>query len=75
MHSYYSDKYNDLNNSDYPIFLAEIASIFNELMLFDYLLENSNNEKLKFNILNSIISGFEGTVLKQTMYKLWIWSL
>ncbi|WP_416373406.1 M3 family metallopeptidase [Mycoplasmopsis cynos] len=68
MHSYYSDKYNDLNNSDYPIFLAEIASIFNELMLFDYLLENSNNEKLKFNILNSIISGFEGTVLKQTMW-------
>ncbi|MCU9935812.1 M3 family metallopeptidase [Mycoplasmopsis cynos] len=68
MHSYYSDKYNDLNNSDYPIFLIEIASIFNELMLFDYLLENSNNEKLKFNILNSIISGFEGTVLKQTMW-------
>ncbi|WP_041593755.1 oligoendopeptidase F [Mycoplasmopsis cynos] len=68
MHSYYSDKHNDLNNSDYPIFLAEIASIFNELMLFDYLLENSNNEKLKFNILNSIISGFEGTVLKQTMW-------
>ncbi|WBP83883.1 oligoendopeptidase F [Mycoplasmopsis edwardii] len=68
MHSYYSDKHNDINNASYPIFLAEIASIFNELMLFDYLLKNSNNNKLKFNILDSIISGFNGTVLKQVMW-------
>ncbi|EIE40175.1 oligoendopeptidase F [Mycoplasmopsis canis] len=68
MHSYYSDKHNDINNASYPIFLAEIASIFNELMLFDYLLKNSKNDKLKFNILDSIISGFNGTVLKQVMW-------
>ncbi|WP_233262738.1 oligoendopeptidase F [Mycoplasma sp. NEAQ87857] len=65
MHSYFSDTRNSLNNSQYPIFLAEIASIFNELMLFDYLLKTSDNDKLKFKILDSMISGFIGTVLRQ----------
>ncbi|WP_051449488.1 oligoendopeptidase F [Mycoplasmopsis cricetuli] len=65
MHSYFSDTRQDLINSNYPIFLAEIASIYNELMLFDYLLENSNNIKLKFQILENMIDGFVGTVLRQ----------
>ncbi|WLP85831.1 oligoendopeptidase F [Mycoplasma seminis] len=65
MHSYFSSKYQPLVNSQYPIFLAEIASIFNELMLFDYLLKTSNDDKLKFKILSNMISGFIGTVLRQ----------
>lgn len=65
MHSYFSDTKQDLVNSLYPIFLAEIASIFNELMLFDYLLKTSNNDKLKFVILNQMIEGFLGTVNRQ----------
>ncbi|MHA3801800.1 oligoendopeptidase F [Mycoplasma sp. VS30B] len=65
MHSYFSSKYQPLVNSQYPIFLAEIASIFNELMLFDYLLKTSNDDKLKFKILSNMISGFAGTVLTQ----------
>lgn len=68
MHSYYSDKHNDINNASYPIFLAEIASIFNELMLFDYLITNSNNDKLTFYLLNNLISGFSGTVHKQVLW-------
>lgn len=68
MHSYYSDKHNDINNASYPIFLAEIASIFNELMLFDYLTEHSDNERLKFYILNNLINGFNGTVHKQVLW-------
>ena len=65
MHSYFSDENNNQPNSQYPIFLAEIASIFNQLMLNDYLLENSTNDKLKFSILEEQINTFNGTVFRQ----------
>ncbi|EFF41656.1 oligoendopeptidase F [Mycoplasmopsis alligatoris] len=65
LHSYYSDTRQPLELSQYPIFLAEIASIFNESMLFDYMLKHSDNDKLKFKILDTIISGFIGTVWRQ----------
>ncbi|WP_027121239.1 oligoendopeptidase F [Mycoplasma leonicaptivi] len=68
MHSYYSDKHNDIQNASYPIFLAEIASIFNEFMLFDYLLKSTKSDAFKFKILSSIISGFFGTVNKQILW-------
>ncbi|TDV23547.1 oligoendopeptidase F [Mycoplasmopsis mustelae] len=68
MHSYFSDTRQDLQNSMYPIFLAEIASIYNEFMLADYMLKTSTDKKLKFEILNSMIQGFIGTVLKQTSW-------
>ncbi|ADE19689.1 oligoendopeptidase F [Mycoplasma crocodyli] len=65
MHSYFSDTRQNLVQSQYPIFLAEIASIFNESMLFDYMLKNSDNDSLKFKILDTMISGFIGTVWRQ----------
>jgi len=68
MHSYYSDNYNKFTNSSYPIFVAEIASIFNELMLDDYVLENSTSDKEKFAILAESIKGFQGTVLRQVQW-------
>ncbi|WP_027335034.1 oligoendopeptidase F [Mycoplasmopsis felifaucium] len=69
MHSYFSDKNNDLVNSNYPIILAEIASIFNELILYDYLLKNNeNNDKFKFYIYTKMIEGFIGTTVTQTMW-------
>lgn len=66
MHSYYSDQNNSLRNSQYPIFLAEIASIFNELMLFDYLLKTTKDDKTKFYIYQKIIFGFMATTIRQT---------
>lgn len=66
LHSYFSDKNNHLRNSRYQIFVAEIASIFNELMLFDYILKTSNDNKLKLQILHQMITGFDGTVFRQT---------
>jgi oligoendopeptidase F len=66
MHSYYSDNNQKINASGYPIFLAEIASIFNELMLTDYLLKNVKNDNAKFEILTTSIDGFIGTVMRQT---------
>ena len=65
MHSYFSDKHQEQINSQYPIFLAEIASIFNELMLHDYVLKTSKDDKLKFYIYEKMILGFMGTVLRQ----------
>jgi oligoendopeptidase F len=67
MHSYYSDNEQPINLASYPIFLAEIASIFNELMLQDYLLNNTKDDKLKFHLLSEAIEDFEGTVRRQTM--------
>ncbi|MBU4692650.1 oligoendopeptidase F [Mycoplasma sp. CSL7491-lung] len=68
MHSYFSDTRNSLVNSQYPIFLAEIASIYNELMLTDHLLKNSKNDKLKFQVLGALIDNFIGTVHKQVLW-------
>ncbi|MCC3160896.1 MAG: oligoendopeptidase F [Mollicutes bacterium PWAP] len=68
MHSYFSDNNNILINSQYPIFQAEIASIFHELITYDYLLKTSNNKKFKFRILQEIIEGFQGTVIYQTTW-------
>ncbi len=68
MHSYFSDNEQPINLASYPIFLAEIASIFNELMLQDYLLSNTKDEKLKFHLLSEAIEDFEGTVRRQTMW-------
>ncbi len=68
LHSYFSDKFQPYNLSQYPIFLAEIASIFNELMLNDYLLETSENEKFRFYILSEQINDFISTVKQQTMW-------
>ncbi|WP_029512476.1 oligoendopeptidase F [Mycoplasmopsis iners] len=68
LHSYFADKNNDLRNSQYPIFLAEIASIFNEQMLYNHLLKISDNDKFKFQLLDSMINGFIGTVHRQTLW-------
>ncbi|WP_096385358.1 M3 family oligoendopeptidase [Mycoplasmopsis bovigenitalium] len=68
MHSYFSDKNNEMHNAAYPIFLAEIASIFNELMLYDHLLKNSKSNLFKFKIIESMIDGFIGTVYRQTIW-------
>ncbi|TPE57733.1 oligoendopeptidase F [[Mycoplasma] falconis] len=68
MHSYYSSKNQNPLRSQYPIFLAEIASIFNELLLSDYLFKNAKTDKEKFFILEKSIDDFIGTVLRQTQW-------
>lgn len=64
MHSYYSEKHQTLRNADYSVFVAEIASIFNELMLHDYWLNSDRDEKFKFAILTQKIKGFNRTVFE-----------
>ncbi len=68
LHSYFSDNNQPYNLSQYPIFLAEIASIFNELMLNDYLMKNTKDKKLQFYLLSESINDFDATVRRQTMW-------
>ncbi|WP_412031539.1 oligoendopeptidase F [Metamycoplasma buccale] len=68
LHSYYSNKNQPIFRSQYPIFLAEIASIFNELLLNDYLFNNAKSDEEKFALLSASISDFMGTVIRQTQW-------
>jgi len=69
MHSYFSQKKQPSEYADAPIFLAEVASTFNENILTDYLLEKYADDKqaLIF-ILEQSISGFVGTIFRQTQF-------
>ncbi|WP_426461463.1 M3 family metallopeptidase [Mycoplasma hafezii] len=66
MHSYYASLNQDLFNSEYPILLAEVASIFNELLLYDYLFSNVKNMEQEFYLTNRLLNNFSSTILKQT---------
>lgn len=68
MHSYYARNNNPYNTSNYPIFLAEIASNVNELLLFDYMLNNTNDKELKKYILENILESFRGSIFRQTQF-------
>ena len=68
MHTYYSIKNNSYTNYRYKIFVAEVASTVNELLLNFYLLKNSNDKKEKLYILNSLMELFKGTIYRQTMF-------
>ena len=68
MHSYYSRLNNPYQYSGYKIFVAEVASTVNELLLANYLLNNSNDNKLKITILNNLLDMFKGTIYRQVMF-------
>ena len=68
MHSYYSRKNNSYQNSDYKIFVAEVASTVNELLLAKHMLKTSTDKKEKLIILNSLLDLFKSTIYRQTMF-------
>ena len=68
MHSYYSRTYNDYQNSEYRIFVAEVASTVNELLLSHYMIEHSNNKEEKLFILNNLMELYRATIYRQTMF-------
>ena len=68
MHSYYSRTYNDYQNSEYKIFVAEVASTVNELLLSHYMLEKSNSKDEKLFILNNLMELYRATIFRQTMF-------
>lgn len=68
MHTYYSNLNQDYNNANYPIFLAEIASTVNEVLLSEYLINNTSDIDEKIYYLNEFIDKFKGTVFRQVMF-------
>jgi len=68
MHTWYSQRNQSFQNYDYPIFLAEVASTFNEELLTHYLLENTNDPKMRAYLINRQIDDIRGTVYRQTMF-------
>ncbi len=68
MHTYFANKYNSYINSNYPIFLAEIASTTNELLLSDYMYKNSKSTEEKKYILNERLDLYKATIYRQTMF-------
>ena len=68
MHSYFSRKYNEPHNSDYTIFVAEVASTVNELLLAHRKLAESSSREEKLSILNGLMETYKGTLYRQTMF-------
>ncbi|MBE6146971.1 MAG: oligoendopeptidase F [Firmicutes bacterium] len=68
MHSYYSNKNNLYTYSSYKIFVAEVASTVNELLLNYYLLENTQDKEEKKYILSEMMELFKSTIYRQTMF-------
>ena len=68
MHSFYSCKYQDYHDSGYPIFLAEIASTVNEILLNKYCSQNAKTKEEKAYYLNNLLENFRTTLIRQTMF-------
>ena len=68
MHTWYSRGAQLYQNSAYPIFLAEVASTFNEVLLTEHLLKTTDDRAMKAFILNRQIDDIRGTLYRQTMF-------
>jgi len=68
MHTFYSYKTQDYLYASYPIFLAEIASTVNEVLLSNYLIENADNKDEKIYHLVDFLDKFKATVYRQVMF-------
>ena len=68
MHSWFSTHYNEPHNSNYTIFVAEVASTVNELLLFHRKLRECTDDAEKLYILNQLMETYKGTLYRQTMF-------
>jgi oligoendopeptidase F len=68
MHSYYSSSEQPFQYYNYTIFVAEVASTFNEQLLTHYLLQNSTDDRFKAYLLNHEVDSIRATVVRQTMF-------
>lgn len=68
MHSYYSDKTQPVAKADYKIFVAEVASTCNEVLLLKYLLSTVTDDKIKKYLLQYYLDMLRTTMYRQTMF-------
>ena len=68
LHSYHSCKYQPVNTAGYVIFVAEVASTCNEVLLMRHLLGKTTDKKQRAYLINHFLDQFKGTVYRQTMF-------
>lgn len=68
MHSYFSNKTQSYPKAYYPIFLAEIASTTNEMLLINYLLKSTKDKNQRIALYNKLFDEVKGTIYRQTMF-------
>lgn len=68
MHSYYSNKKQNYVDSEYPIILAEVASLVNEILLNEYLINNAKTKEEKILYITDFLEHVRTTLFRQTMF-------
>lgn len=68
MHSYYSAKHQPFQYYNYTIFVAEVASTFNEQLLTHHLLNTTTDDRFKAYLLNHEVDSMRATIVRQTMF-------
>ena len=68
LHSYLSTKNQPVCTSDYVIFVAEVASTCNEILLMRHLLSKTEDKKERAYLINHFLDQFKGTIYRQTMF-------
>ncbi len=68
MHTWFAQRSQAFQDYNYPIFLAEVASTFNEELLTHHLLEKTTDKKMRAYIINRQIDDIRGTLFRQTMF-------
>jgi oligoendopeptidase F len=68
MQSYYSNKTQPYALANYPIFVAEVASTFNESLLIDHMLKTISDPDARLSLLGNYLENIKGTVFRQTQF-------
>jgi len=68
MQSYFSNKNQPYSTAGYPIFVAEVASTFNEALLNDYMLKQIKDPATRLSLLGNYLENMKGTVFRQTQF-------
>ena len=68
MHSFFSNKTQPFPTASYPIFVAEVASTFNEALLIDYMLKTIKDDAVRLSLLGNYLEGIKSTVYRQTQF-------
>jgi oligoendopeptidase F len=68
MHSYYSNAKQPFATSQYAIFVAEVASTFNEALLMDHMLKTIDDDRIRLSLLGNLLENIKGTVFRQAQF-------
>ena len=68
MHTYFSAKTQSYEYYNYTIFVAEVASTFNEQLLAKHMLDNTDDEKMRAYLINNMVDDIRATIIRQTMF-------